>query len=55
MAKYYYELSKTGEETIYCAINAPIKEEKLPEIVGLPDYTARQISKEEYEQEAEQE
>lgn len=49
--KYYYELSN-GEETLYCTVDVPIKAGKLSEIICLSDYKARQITKEEYEKEA---
>lgn len=52
--KYYYELSK-DDEKFYCTVDVPIKVERLPELICLSDYKARQITKEEYEQEAEQE
>lgn len=51
--KYYYELSK-DDETLYCTVDVPVKAEKLPEMLCLSDYKARQITKEEYEREAEQ-
>lgn len=48
--KYYYELSN-GDEILYCSVELPIKEETLPELINMPDYTARQITKEEYDKE----
>ena len=54
LEKYYYRLRK-GNEILFCAVDKPIKEEKLSELICMPDYTAKQITKAEYEKEAEQE
>lgn len=56
--EYYYKLHNGNEdETLYTRVNAHMKADKLPEFMGMSDmgYTAEEISKEEYEREAEQE
>lgn len=53
--KWYYKLENGNEdETLYCAVDLPVKPENLPDLVGLEglNYTAAQISKEEYEENA---
>lgn len=55
--KYYYELTNCNEdETVYCACDLPVKDEKLPEVLGIDalGYTARRISKDEYEENADE-
>lgn len=56
--QYYYKLCNGNEdETLYTRVNAHIKADKLTEFMGMSDmgYTAEEITKEEYEREAEQE
>lgn len=51
--KWYYKFENGNEEeTLYCAVNLPVKSEKIADFLGLEDfnYTVTQISKEEYEE-----
>lgn len=52
--KYYYRLtnSKTGDE-IYAEGDMPIRKDNLLKVLGLEDYTAETITKEEYDREME--
>ena len=54
--KYYYRLtnSKTGDE-IYAEGDKPISEEVLLKVLGLENYTAETIKKEDYDKEMEDE
>lgn len=52
--KWYYRITETESgEYCFATVSLPIKEEKLCEFLGLKGYTAKQISKEEYEEESE--
>lgn len=52
--KWYYRLTEIQSgESVFASANLPIKEEKFCEFLGLEGYTAKQISKEEYEEESE--
>ena len=52
--KWYYRITeiKSGE-SVLASCSLPIKEEKLCELMGLEGYTAKAISKDEYEEESE--
>lgn len=52
--KWYYRLTDNITcESFRACVNLPIKEEKFCEFLGLEGYAAKQISKEEYEEESE--
>lgn len=49
--KWYYKLfNDNEEETLYCAVNLPVKSEKLAEFLGFEkfNYTVTEISEREY-------
>ena len=52
-SKYYYRLIKDDEE-LYCSTNIPLEPDKLIEALCMEDmgYTAEQITKEEYDMNA---
>ena len=51
MEKWYYEIiDSTNNETVfYVSIDLPIKEEKVCSILGLDGFSAKMITKDEYE------
>ncbi len=54
--QYYYKIinTKTGDD-YYAKCDLPVKADKLCELLGLNDYRAETISKEEYYAEADDE
>lgn len=51
MEKWYYEIidSSNNETVFYVSIDLPIKEEKVCSILGLDGFSAKMITKDEYE------
>lgn len=52
--KYYYRLTNDSDNDIYISANAPFKAEKICEFLDLEDYTATEITKEEYSENTEE-
>lgn len=48
---YYKIKHKETSEEFYATCEMPIKAEKICEVLGLEDYTAEIVTKEEYERE----
>ena len=54
-ATYYKIKHKGTQEELYAKCDLPVKAEKLCEILGLDEFTAEIISKEEYDRETDDE
>ena len=52
MKKWYYKIidSNDNETEFYASVNLPINEEKLCSFLGLDGFSAKMITKDEYEQ-----
>lgn len=50
MEKWYYKIINSNNETVfYASFDLPIKEEKVCSILGLDGFSAKMITKDEYE------
>lgn len=52
MEKWYYKIINLidNETVFYVSVDLPIKEEKVCSFLGLDDFSAKMITKDEYEQ-----
>lgn len=50
---YYYKISSKDGTELYASVDMNVKPDKLCEILGLDDYTAVEITKEEYDENTE--
>ena len=53
--KYYYKITSIDGTELYVSTDLPLKSNKLCEILGLGDYTAVEITKQEYDENTEDE
>lgn len=53
--KFYYKITSKDGENLYVSVNAHAKADKLCKFFGLDDCTAVEITKEEYDENAEDE
>lgn len=53
--KYYYKATNIDGTELYMSIDLPLNPNKLCEILGLDDYTAVEIAKQEYDENTEDE
>ena len=53
--RHYYKITNIDSTELYVSTNLPLKSNKLCEILGLGDYTAVEITKQEYDENTEDE